>query len=189
MSDKTTPKHAADRPAKARQESAETGPMPLRIDPRGRKRLEKIIGAEGIGYCYQCGACVGDCLTARFDPDFNPREIIQTVIAGGMDSLLTGDSVIWKCSNCYNCYERCPQDVRPVEVIIAPKNLVKEKNDQPADVQVVYDAIARTGRSAPVLASLDKRRARMGLPPLPEIDLDEIAAILEPAVGEAKETK
>jgi heterodisulfide reductase subunit C2 len=176
MSDKTTDKTAREQ-------------MPLRIDPRGRKKLEKIIGADGISYCYQCGACVGDCLTARFYPDFNPREIIQTVIAGGMDSLLTSDSVIWKCSNCYNCYERCPQDVRPVEVIIALKNLAKEKDAQPADVQVVYEAIAKTGRSAPVLASLDKRRGKMGLPPLPKINLDEIAAILEPAEGEEKEKK
>ena len=67
-----------------------------------------------------------------------------------------------------------------MEVIIALKNLAREEGHQPSEVDAVYDAIVKTGRSAPVMASLAKKRERMGLPPLPEIDMEEIEEILRP---------
>jgi len=152
----------------------------MRIDPARRRRLTEMLGANRLPYCYQCGACVGDCGSARFYPGFNPREIMLTALLGGLDELLAPDSVIWKCSNCYNCYERCPQDVRPIEVILALKNLAREDSTQPEEARAIHEMIARTGRSAPVLESLNRRRAALGLPPLAEIDVEEIRALLVP---------
>ena len=91
---------------------------------------------------------------------------------GEIEEMLTDDSILWQCTNCYSCYERCPQDVRPVEVIIAMKNLVREDGRQPAEVDAIYGMILKTGRSAPVLASLNKKREQMGLPHLAEIDVE-----------------
>ncbi|MFH1144688.1 MAG: 4Fe-4S dicluster domain-containing protein [Candidatus Eisenbacteria bacterium] len=153
---------------------------PLRIDPARRRRLFAVLGGNHARYCYQCGACVGDCGSARFHPGFNPREIMLTALLGGLDELLAADSVIWKCSNCYNCYERCPQDVRPVEVIIALKNLAREEGTEPAEARAIQELILKTGRSAPVLASLDRRRRELGLPPLSPIDMTEIRTLLAP---------
>ena len=103
-----------------------------------------------------------------------------TALLGGIDKLVAEDSIIWKCSNCYNCYERCPQDVRPVEVIIALKNLAGEEGAQPDEVTSIYEMIRKTGRSAPVLDTLNRKREGMGLPTLPEIDMEEIREILRP---------
>lgn len=161
---------------------------PIQIDLAARRRLTKILGANGVSYCYQCGACVGDCPSARFCPGFNPREIMLTALLGDFGRLLAKDALIWKCSNCYNCYERCPQDVRPVEVIIALKNLAREEGHQPPEVDAVYDAIVKTGRSAPVLGSLAKKREKMGLPPLTEIDMQEIGEILRPDPKEEEQS-
>lgn len=153
---------------------------PLRVNFALRQRLLATLGGNHLSYCYQCGACVGDCPSARFYPGFNPREIMLTALVGALGPLIAPDSIIWKCSNCYNCYERCPQDVRPVEVIVALKNLATRDGAAPAEVHDTYDMIRRTGRSAPVLADLAARRERMGLPPLASIDLGEIAKLLEP---------
>lgn len=153
---------------------------PIQINLAARRRLTQVLGANGVSYCYQCGACVGDCPAARFYPGFNPREIMMTALLGDLESLLGKETLIWKCSNCYNCYERCPQDVRPVEVIIALKNLAREEGHQPREVDAVYEAIVKTGRSAPVLGSLAKKREQLGLPPLPNINMQEIAEILRP---------
>jgi len=153
---------------------------PIQLDLSARRRLWEIIGGNRINNCYQCGACTGDCPSARFSDDFNPREIMLTALLGNFDNLLAADSPIWNCSNCYNCYERCPQDVRPVEVIIALKNMVQKTEARPESVSAVYNSIITTGRSAPVLDSLDRRRERMGLPPLPPLDMNEINKILAP---------
>jgi heterodisulfide reductase subunit C len=119
-------------------EAGTDAPEPIEVDPQARRRLLAILGGAGVSYCYQCGACVGDCPSARFYPGFNPREIMLTALLGQVDRLITPDSVIWQCSNCYNCYERCPQDVRPVEVIIALKNLARLEGNPPPAVRAVY---------------------------------------------------
>jgi len=152
----------------------------IRVDFARRRRLLETLGGNNVNYCYQCGACVGDCPSARFYPAFNPREIMLTALLGGLDQLLAPDSIIWKCSNCYNCYERCPQDVRPVEVIIALKNLATEDGTAPQEVQDTYEMICRTGRSAPVIEGVQMRRERMGLARIEEVDLTELAIILRP---------
>ena len=158
--------------------------QPIRVDFARRERLLKALGGNRVSYCYQCGACVGDCPSARFFPGFNPREIMLMALLGDLEDLVGPDAIIWKCSNCYNCYERCPQDVRPVEVIIALKNLASEDERAPSEVHDTYAMICRTGRSAPLMEAIQKRRERMGLPPVPEIDMEEIGKLLAADEGE-----
>lgn len=150
----------------------------LRIDLAQRRRLLAVLGGNHVRFCYQCGACVGDCPSARFHPGFNPREIMLKALLGGLEELLAPGSVIWKCSNCYSCYERCPQDVRPIEVILALKNLAHQDKADPTEARAIYETVLNTGRSAPVLAGLDRKRESLGLPPLPQIDVAEIRAVL-----------
>ena len=78
-------------------------------------------------FCYQCGACVGDCPATTYGDEFNPREIMLKVLYGLGDELICEDSVLWQCTNCYNCHERCPQEVKPVEVIISMKNMLADR--------------------------------------------------------------
>jgi heterodisulfide reductase subunit C len=152
----------------------------ITVDPVRRRRVLGALGGNHVRFCYQCGACVGDCPSARFHPGFNPREIMLLALLGALDRLIAPDGIIWRCSNCYTCYERCPQDVRPVDVILALKSLACEDGTAPAEVVEVAESIRRTGRSAPVLASLAAKRAQLGLPPLPPVDVAEIAVLLAP---------
>jgi len=152
----------------------------LKVNFQKRQQLERILGAGHLNYCYQCGACVGDCPTARFHPEFNPRTIMLQSLLGDLDELLAENSLIWHCSNCYNCYERCPQDVRPVEVIIALKNLCVAEGTAAEDIQPVLERILATGRSVPVMPAVNRMREQMGLPPLAELDTSELQEILKP---------
>jgi len=158
----------------------------IRIDFEKRHQLESMLGADNVSYCYQCGACVGDCPSARFDDKFNPRSIVLRALMGDLDDLIKPDSIIWNCSNCFNCYERCPQDVRPVEVIIALKNLSTRNDSASNQITVVAERIRKTGRSVPVVDSIHRMRAELGLERLPDIDVEELNKILE---EEKKDTK
>ena len=150
----------------------------ITVDFNKRRRLEQILGAEQLSYCYQCGACVGDCPSARFYESFNPREIMLRSLIGDIDELIQEDSIIWKCSNCYNCYERCPQDVRPVEVIIALKNLAVQANSAEDEIINVVKRIRETGYSVPIVSSTNKLREELGLKPLQILNTDEIKKIV-----------
>ena len=99
-------------------------------------------------------------------------------LIGDFDDLVSKDSIIWKCSNCYNCYERCPQDVRPVEVITALKNIAVKKGTAGEEIDDIVKRILETGRSVPVMASTNKLRDKLGLKPLNKIDGNELKKII-----------
>jgi heterodisulfide reductase subunit C len=83
--------------------------------------------------------------------------------------------------NCYNCHERCPQQVKPVEVIISMKNMLAERGFAPTAADKVINTFLTSGRTVPPSPAIDKQRAKYGLPPLPPVPMEEIAAIVEPA--------
>ncbi len=153
---------------------------PVTIDFQFKKLVEKIVDGVLVNYCYQCGACVGDCPSARYVPGFNPREIMLAVLYGLGEELVGPASPAWKCTNCYNCYERCPQNVKPVEIIIALKNIMAERGVFPEKAQVaeLVKTVLETGRTAPVTAMTKKLREGLGLAPLGPLAVEELNKII-----------
>jgi heterodisulfide reductase subunit C len=148
------------------------------VNYRFRDKLNKVQGGKHHNYCYQCSACVAVCPAARFTDEFNPRVILLKALLGAEEELLGKDSPIWLCTNCYSCYERCPQDVRPIEVIIALKNMAVEKETAPANLAKLSENIAQTGLSVTVTSAVNRRRQELGLPELKTIPLEELKKIL-----------
>jgi len=155
-------------------------PATVTIDFEFKKLVEKAVDGVLVNYCYQCGACVGDCPSARYVPGFNPRAIMLAVLYGLGEQLVGPASPAWKCTNCYNCYERCPQNVKPVEIIIALKNIMAERSVFPEKAQVaeLVKTVLATGRTAPVTAMTKKLRAELGLAPLGPLATEELKKII-----------
>ena len=144
-----------------------------------KEKLDTTIGGEMHSYCFQCGACVGDCPSARYSKrGFKPRLIVLQTILGMEEDLLKEGSIIWECTNCYNCYERCPQDVRPVEVITALKNMAAKRKTNPEDVQSMVKTVETKGMTTIFTALVDKRRKQLGLESLKEIPVSDIHELL-----------
>jgi len=152
----------------------------IRIAFDFKQQLDGTIGGEMHSYCFQCGACVGDCPAARYSERFNPRRILLEAITGHTENLLGDDSVLWECTNCYNCYERCPQDVRPVEVIMALKNICTQRKTSPDKVTHMVDAVARAGCTVMKTSAAQRMREELELPPLPAPGVDDLKKIIEP---------
>ena len=158
----------------------------VRVDFAFKRELGEKIEGDLANFCYQCGACVGDCPACTYSNGvFNPREIMLMVLYGLGDELIRADSILWDCTNCYNCHERCPQQVKPVEVIISMKNLLADRGFAPPAAEKVIKTFRECGRTVPPNPAIDKQRARFGLPPLPPVPVDEITKILEADDGGA----
>ncbi len=153
----------------------------VRIGFEFRRELAEKIEGDLASFCYQCGACVGDCPAAAYSEDFSPREIMLKVLYGLESELLTEDSVLWQCTNCYSCHERCPQQVKPVEVIISLKNMLADRGIVPDAVGRVIETFEKTGRTTPAGPSIDKNRERFDLAPMAPVPMDEVAVLLESA--------
>jgi heterodisulfide reductase subunit C len=160
----------------------------ITVDFRFRDKLNKVQGGKHHNYCYQCSACVAVCPAARFTEEFNPRVILLKALLGMEEELTGSDSPIWLCTNCYSCYERCPQDVRPIEVIIALKNMAVEREKAPPSLAKLSENIAQTGVSVSVTSAVNRRRQELGLPELKTIPLDELKTILEDPQEKPKES-
>lgn len=152
----------------------------ITVDFRFRDKLNKIEGGKHHNYCYQCSACVAVCPAARFTKKFNPRIILLKALLGAEEDLTGKDSPIWLCTNCNSCYERCPQDVRPIDVIIALKNMAVEKQTAPANLAKLSENIAATGLSITLSSAINRKRTELGLPELKSVPTEELKKILEP---------
>jgi heterodisulfide reductase subunit B len=158
----------------------------VRVDFRFRRELAEKIEGNLASYCYQCGACVGDCPATTYSGTFNPRELMLKVLYGLSDELLGEESVLWQCTNCYNCHERCPQQVKPVEVIISLKNMLADRGVVPPTVAKVIETFEATGRTTQSGTAVDRLREQFGLPPLPPVPIDEIRTLLAARPGEGE---
>jgi heterodisulfide reductase subunit C len=156
-------------------------PMSLKaINYEFKKKLDSTLGGEAHSLCYQCGACVGDCPAAMYSKDFNPREILLQALLGDEDALTGENSPIWNCTNCYTCYERCPQAVRPVEVIIALKNICFEKVTSAPEVAELVKSVKSTGRTVKITSLSDRRRKELGLREVKMVPVEELEVLFEP---------
>jgi heterodisulfide reductase subunit C len=144
-----------------------------------REKLNNTVEGFRHNYCYQCGACVADCPASTYSEGFNPRLIILKALLGFEEELIQPDSEIWNCTNCYTCSERCPQEVRPVDVIIAMKNICVAEGKAPALVRNISDSVLTDGITTKITSLTERRRRELGLSPLKSYPVDEIDKILE----------
>ena len=157
------------------------------IDFAFREKLNAVAEGFRHNYCSQCGACVADCPANNYSDTFNPRLIMLKALLGFEHELLGPGSDIWNCTNCFNCYERCPQNVRPIEIIIALKNMLQERGMSPQSVTDILKNVEATGRTVVVNVTVIKRRQELGLPPLPDLPVDEIAELMKRGEEESYE--
>jgi heterodisulfide reductase subunit D len=68
-----------------------------------------------VHLCLDCGKCTVVCPVARYNPEFNPRLIVQRNLEQKDRNLQ--DETIWSCINCYMCLERCNYRVEFPEFI------------------------------------------------------------------------
>lgn len=153
---------------------------------KGAGGILKRVASQGMAQlCYTCGICVGDCPAARFSDDFNPKQIFLKVGLGIANGLIEQGSPIWKCTTCYTCAERCPAGVKPVEVIIALRNLSFSKGLAPEQVDQVRQAVINLGIVSTMTDTVLKRRQEMGLP---QVDA-KLGDVVKGIVGEGHKDK
>lgn len=131
-------------------------------------RLDKL-SEEISDYCFQCAKCTSGCEAHKL-LELEPHRIVALLKRGLVQEMINSD-VIWTCMSCFKCKERCPQNVAPVNILFALKNLAVASGKQvPGDftgmmqsamgiglVQDVQTVTTRDGET--------RTREGLGLPP------------------------
>ena len=91
-------------------------------DPNFKNEVVNEPGGQHLKNCFQCSSCTLTCPVADAGFELNPRSIIRQVLLGMRKEVLESEA-IWQCVGCFECTDRCPQDVRFTEVIEALRNI------------------------------------------------------------------
>ncbi|MFB0562595.1 MAG: 4Fe-4S dicluster domain-containing protein [Candidatus Lokiarchaeia archaeon] len=151
---------------------------PSKADLTFIKGLKKLPGGEALRYCYQCGVCISSCPITRFLSDYKPAQIVRMAVYGLKDELFASRN-IWLCSTCYACLERCPEGVRPADIIRAIANLAFQEGIVHIAYKEAATTILNTGKMFEVPEIRKKKREKVGLPKLPEVNIDEVKKLLK----------
>lgn len=147
------------------------------IDSEFVQRVAATPGGEHILDCYACGTCSASCPIRAIDEEFNPRRIIRLALLGLKHEVLTSD-FIWLCTGCYICQERCPQDVRITELMMAFRNVATQEGYPHPTVQAIADMVSQHGIIMEIGDFENEKREKIGLPPR-HVPADVHRAILE----------
>jgi heterodisulfide reductase subunit C len=135
------------------------------------------LGGETLTLCYQCGTCASSCPVAKITKRFNPRTIIKNALLGNREKVLT-DGSIWLCCSCFNCQERCPQEIEIADIIFALRNLAIKEGNVPKAFVDMASSLMIDGRLVPVTRFTMRKRERSGLPPLMDSGVEPLNKIL-----------
>lgn len=115
---------------------------------------------------------------AHVRPDYNPRRMLETILLGHYDEVLSSN-LIWLCTSCHSCLERCPQRIELSELLIDLKNAAAESGNIPRMLLERARRIAETGQSTPISKASLVWREKLGLAPISPVNVEEIQTILQ----------
>jgi heterodisulfide reductase subunit C len=136
-------------------------------DTRFLRNLAKELGAAELSKCFQCGVCTASCPVREVNETFSPRRIMKLAKLGLKEEVFRSD-FIWLCSMCFMCHERCPQDVKPPEVMTVLRNMASKEGLVPPNLAKLMVVLSENGRVYPLDEfTLEEREEKE----LPDIEL------------------
>ncbi|MDO8724716.1 MAG: heterodisulfide reductase-related iron-sulfur binding cluster [Candidatus Methanoperedens sp.] len=109
------------------------------------KTLKEVFDLPSLIKCYECGACVNDCPVVKVSPEFNPNEIIGRILSGELDAVIDSHN-IWRCVDCYTCYELCPQKMGMNKIFDKLKHIANERGKGPKGFNASIEMFRKEGR-------------------------------------------
>ncbi len=137
------------------------------------KTLKEVFDLPSLRKCYECGACVNDCPVVKINPEFNPNEIMGRLLSGELDAVIESHN-IWRCVDCYTCYELCPQKMGMNKIFDKLKHIAIERGKGPKGFSTSIEIFRKDGR----LGEPTSVRKKLKLPEPPKSGGEELKKLL-----------
>ena len=144
---------------------------------RARRAADALEGVDMLALkkCLECRACQDVCAAHRADEAYNPFELMEAIAEGRVDEVLPHEH-IWRCLECYECFERCFQRFGMVEPMKALKRLAIERGHAPQGIASGLESFRKTGR---LTKPSKAQRKKLGLPDVSQAGVEELQAVLD----------
>jgi len=143
-----------------------------------REVLERP-GGKRFRDCFQCGTCTSSCPVRAASPSYNPR-VLAKMVELGLRNRVLGSDLIWLCTYCHLCAERCPQDVKLPELITVLRNMAVDAGNIHPSLVKLSSILLEQGRIYKVDDFINARRRQLGLPivPMDKRDWERLSPLL-----------
>ncbi len=102
--------------------------------------------------CVECGRCQENCPAFGTGKLLNPKRLIlqneEALLAGQLELTLADlydPKVLWQCTTCGACQDRCPVGIEHLPVIIGARRGLVSNGDAPDFLGPVYNNLERRG--------------------------------------------
>jgi heterodisulfide reductase subunit C len=135
------------------------------FDPSFREEILKTPGGENLKYCFQCNTCTAVCPVSAKNEEYSPRRIIMMALLGLRGRVLASKQ-LWLCSTCYNCFVRCPQDVKITSLLRAIQNIASREGKIHKSYKTALERLEKTGRTVELSEFENMQREKLDCPPI-----------------------
>ena len=152
------------------------------LDGEFTQKIKNTTGGKDLTACFQCAKCSSGCPVAD-KAKIQVHEMMRMVLFG-LEEVLRTD-MLWLCTTCFNCQERCPQEANPTEVIIAVRNVAAEAGYMLEPHKKVSEKLLDAGHAVPIDEKNMNMRDELGIGRLPptvhshEKALEQVKEILK----------
>jgi Fe-S oxidoreductase len=112
--------------------------------PEELERLAYIL-RDPLFPCIQCGKCTGGCPISVISPHFNIRKLLYEILNSEGEDIAQKKGMIWDCSTCTTCVQRCPKQVDPADLVISVRSVLVEDGQVPPKIRDVLKSISIRG--------------------------------------------
>ncbi|NWF96516.1 MAG: 4Fe-4S dicluster domain-containing protein [Candidatus Thorarchaeota archaeon] len=143
------------------------------LDAEFTAEVGRLLGGQDLSACFQCAKCSAGC-TVSDKVNIQVHELMRMLLFGLREVLET--DMVWLCTTCYTCQERCPQGIEITDIIFGLKNMAFRKGIAPAGYLGARKGLYDTGR---LYEATDWEREDLGLDPVPRLDVRDTQKMLD----------
>jgi heterodisulfide reductase subunit C len=143
------------------------------LDADFTREASELIGGKDLTACFQCAKCSAGCPVSD-KVNIQIHEVMRMLLFGLKEVLQT--DMIWLCTTCYTCQERCPQGIDITDILFGLKNMAFRKGITPAGYISARKSLYDIGR---LYEPTDWERDDLNLDPVPELNVEHLRKMLD----------
>ncbi len=137
------------------------------FDAEFTKETSELIGGQDLTTCFQCAKCSAGCPVSD-KVNIQIHEVMRMLLFGVKEVLDT--DMVWLCTTCYQCQERCPQSIEITDILFGLKNMAFAKGKSPPGYVSAREGLYTTGRLYP---PTEWEREDLELDDVPEFNVED----------------
>ncbi|MFW9846522.1 MAG: 4Fe-4S dicluster domain-containing protein [Candidatus Thorarchaeota archaeon] len=143
------------------------------LDAEFTKEVSELLGGKDLTTCFQCTKCSAGCPVSD-KVNIQVHELMRMLLFGLKEVLET--DMVWLCSTCYTCQERCPQGIEITDIIFGLKNMAFRKGITPQGYVAARKSLYDTGK---LYEPTEWEREDLELDDVPELNVEDTRKVLD----------